>query len=348
MKLSRIVILYGCLALFVCGLLSAEASGSITDAVGRSVTVPDTVERAYGTAPPMSMLIHAIAPKTLIALTNPVNSAFYTPGSKLICPHYAALPVVGGWHGGSKGANMEALLALKPQVIIAWNNEFVMEPVLKTFEKFKISVVFVNENHVVDEPAALRLVGKAIGQEKIGETFAKDAEVRLSAVKKSIDAIPAEKRPTVYYAQGGDGLLTQFDGSYHFDPFLFVGAKSLFPGEQYSMMGMERVTLEEVIKKNPDVIVADDPIFVMGVEDDKRWAGIKAVKNKRVYLVPCDPVSFLDHPPTFMRVLGVQWLASVLYPQEYKVDMVKETISFYKLYLHIPLNEKQARSILNP
>ncbi len=341
-------ILYIASATLWLAVVSMSAGHTLTDSAGRAATVPDKVDRVFATAPPQTLLVYAIAPESLIALTNPVASSFYAADTRLLQPRYVALPTVGGWHGGSKGANMEALLALNPQVIIAWNNSFAMEPVLQTFEKFKIPTVFVNENKVADEPASIRLVGQALGREKAAEALARDAEARLAAVRKLVDSIPPEKRPTIYYAQGSDGLLTQLEGSYHYDPFLFVGGKSLFPGEQTTMMGTERVSLEEIIRKNPDVIIATDPMFAMSVSDDSRWAGINAVKNKRVYLVPCDPVNFLDRPPSLMRILGVQWLASVLYPQDYTIDMVKETIDFYKLYLHVDLDEKQARAVLKP
>lgn len=336
------------LLVWMLAVVASHAERNVVDSTGRTVAIPDKVQRVFATAPPPTLLLYAIAPDTLVALTNPVASSFYMPQTKLLLPSYVALPSIGGWHGGSKGANMEALLALNPQVVIAWENAFVMDPVREMLAKFNIPVVFVRENQVADEPSALRIVGKTLGREKDAEVLARDAERRLAEVKKVVDSVPQEKRPTIYYAQGVDGLMTQMDESYHYHPFLFVGGKSLFPGKQMSMMGLERVSLEEVIKRNPDVIVAGDPMFVMTVGDDSKWSTVSAVKNKRVYLVPCDPVNFLDRPPSFMRVLGVQWLASILYPDLYKVDMVKETTTFYKLYLHADISPDQTRAILNP
>ncbi|AHF89167.1 ABC transporter substrate-binding protein [Opitutaceae bacterium TAV5] len=321
---------------------------SLTDAAGRSVTVPDSVQRVAGTAPPPTLLVYALAPDLLVSSDTPAVSSFYAPGTRLLLPEFTRLPVVGGWHGSSRGANMEALLALDPQVVVAWRNDFAMEPVLRSFEKFDIPVVFVNQDRVADIPGALRLVGQAIGRAEAGEKLARDAEARLAQVRKTVGAVPPEKRPSIYYAQGADGLLTQFSGSYHFDPFLVAGGRSLFPGEQKTMMGMERVSLEQILESDPAVIVATDTRFARAVRTDSRWSGIAAVRDDRVLVIPRDPVNWLDRPPCFMRVLGVQWLASVLYPEAYPGNIVQETITFYRDYLHQTIDEKTARHLLAP
>jgi iron complex transport system substrate-binding protein len=319
---------------------------TLTDVTGRTVTVTDRVERAFGSAPPSTLLVYAVAPDKLVALNTPPASAFFAPGTDLLLPRMMKLPVVGGWHGMARGANMEALLALDPQVVIAWNNSFVMEPVLRACERFDLPVVFVDEDRVEDEPASLRLVGLALGEPEAGEKLAADAERRLQAVRDFVATVPERERPSVYYAQGPDGLLTQFASSFHYDPFLVAGARSPFPGEQHSMMGMERVSLEEVILRDPDVIIATDARFVEKALTDPAWAGVSAVKNRRVHLVPYDPVNWLDRPPCFMRILGVQWLASVFYPGRYPADLTAETVSFYRDYLHQEIDIARADALL--
>ena len=319
----------------------------VTDAGGREVRLPDEVRRVFGAAPPCTLLILALAPELLVAANSEIEGSFYFPGTKLLPEAFRKLPVVGGWHGASKGANMEALLNENPQVVIAWNSPFVVEAVTKAFEGFKIPVDFLTLDRVTDEPDSLRLLGRALGRTGQAEALAADMEARLKKVRDAVDAVPQAARPTVYYALGKDGLETHFDGSFHFHPFLFVGGKSLFPGEQRTMQGVERVTIEEVIRRGPDVIVAKDPEFVKSVFSDPRWQSVPAVRDRRVHLIPGDPVNFLDRPPSFFRVLGVEWLASVLYPETFRADIVAETVSFYCDFLHVGIDEGQARTILN-
>jgi len=330
-------------SLLLCTGLFAK---DISDMAGRKISVPDKAERSFASAPPMGLLSYIIAPETMSAMNLPLDSNFYFKNTKYLDGSLVKLPVVGGWHGNTKGANMETLLALKPQIILAWKNDFVMKEVEKSFTKFGIPVFFVQEDIVEDEPEAIRAVGRALGREERAEALAKDAQMRLSDVAKMRDAMPKDKRPKVYYAQGTDGLSTECEASFHFSPFKFVGVRPAFECVQKTMVGMEKVSMEAVISANPDIIVASDEAFVKSVWSDKRWASVKAVKNKKVYLVPKDPVNFLDRPPSFMRILGVQWLSSVIYPSEYKKDILSETVSFYKLYLRKNITKAEAAKIL--
>lgn len=318
----------------------------ITDMAGRKISAPETVERSFASAPPMGLLSYILAPETMTAMNLPLDSNFYFKNTKRLDKSLAKLPVVGGWHGNTRGANMETLLALKPQIILAWKSDFVMKEVEKSFAKFNIPVFFIQEDLVEDEPNAIRAAGRALGAEARAEILAKDAEARLSYVAKMRDALPKDKRPKVYYAEGADGLSTECEASFHFSPFKFVGVRPAFECTQKTMVGLEKVNMEQILAADPDVIVAEGEAFFKSVWSDKRWAQLKAVKNKKVYLTPKDPVNFLDRPPSFMRILGVEWLSSVIYPREYKKDILSETASFYKLYLRKDISKAEAAKIL--
>ncbi|GAT33973.1 iron complex transport system substrate-binding protein [Terrimicrobium sacchariphilum] len=324
---------------------STVLARSVVDAAGRQVDLPAHIERAAGTAPPPTLLVYIVAPELLASVDTPVESSFFASGTKFLLPEFKKLPAVGGWHGAARGANMESLLALDPQVVIAWRNSFVMEPVLRSFEKVHVPVVFVEEDRVADIPGAIRLVGKVLDREARGDALAKDAERRISQVREKVALIPEDKRLRVYYAVGPDGLMTQFGDSFHYDPILMAGGKSVFPGDQKTMGGLERISLEEILIRNPEVIVTPDAEFFASVGKDSRWAGVKAVRDNRVYLVPRDPLNFIDRPPSFMRILGIQWLADVLYPDG-DADLVGETISFYRDYLHVAISAEEARTLL--
>jgi iron complex transport system substrate-binding protein len=330
--------------LFSLLLVSQLGAREITDMAGRKVVLPEKVERSFASAPPMGLLSYIIAPQTMTALNIPLDSQYYYKGTKYLDASLAKLPVVGGWHGNTRGANMETLLTLKPQVILAWKSDFVMKDVEKTFVKFGIPVFFVSEDMVEDEPNAMRAVGLALGYEDRAEALAKDAEVRLSYVAQVSKNI--KSKPLVYYAEGADGLATECAESFHFSPIKSVGVRPAFECIQKTMVGMEKVSMEQILGINPDVIIAADEKFFKSVFTDSKWAGLKAVKNKRVYLVPKDPVNFLDRPPSFMRILGVEWLSSVIYPKEYKKDILSQTVAFYKLYLRKDITKAEAAKIL--
>ena len=62
--------------------------------------------------------------------------------------------------------------------------------------------------------------------------------------------------------------------------------------------------------------------------------GAVIVKDGRVYTMPNTPFSWCDRPPSVNRFLGIQWVANMLYPKAYDVDMVEVTKEFYSLLYH--------------
>lgn len=323
-------------------LLCVSFAKDITDMSGYKVTVPDKIERVYASAPPMMMLVYLLDPDKLVASSYTTKMA----SSKYLDERFTKLTPISGWHGGTNGANMESLLSLKPQLVLAWKNGFVMRGAEENAKKFNIPILFVQEDAVEDEPAAIRFVGGILGVSQKAEKLAADAQKRLDYVKQVAAKVPNDKKPTVYYTTDNTGLTTQCSNSFHVAAMKSVGAKLAFECKQSSMGGAEQVTMERILEANPDVIISYDAGFVKNVYTDSRWGNIKAVKNKKVYLSPRDPVNFLDRPPSFMRILGVEWLASVLYPNEYKKDILGQVVSFYRMYLRRNITRSEAAKIL--
>jgi len=67
-----------------------------------------------------------------------------------------------------------------------------------------------------------------------------------------------------------------------------------------------------------------------------------------VYLIPSTPFNWFDRPPSFMRFIGLQWLANLLYPNEYPIDIQEETKRFYANFMHVSLEDASLNVILSP
>ena len=109
---------------------------------------------------------------------------------------------------------------------------------------------------------------------------------------------------------------------------------------------MEKISIEQVMLYDPEVILAQEKTFVENVFHDPRWQSIRAVKNKHVHLIPRDPFNWFDRPPSFMRILGIQWLTHCLYPDRFSLDLPAETKKFYKLFLGVELDDKSLNGVL--
>ena len=166
-------------------------------------------------------------------------------------------------------------------------------------------------------------------------------------MKKAVDSIPEDERVTLYYAEGPEGLQTEPETSSHALTFKIAGAKNVADVEGSNRV---EVSLEQVLAWDPEVIIAWSTVVRGGASDvipeDPNWAEIKAVKDGRVYTMPNTPFSWCDRPPSVNRFLGIQWVANMLYPEAYDVDMVEVTKEFYSLFYHVEITDEDALELL--
>ena len=109
---------------------------------------------------------------------------------------------------------------------------------------------------------------------------------------------------------------------------------------------MEQVSLEQVIAWNPSLILVQEPVFYDRVFGEPGWKTLAALAQRRVFLIPRHPFNWIDRPPSFMRALGAQWLAHLLYPQLYPFDLPTATREFYRLFLQVELDENSLKTVL--
>lgn len=328
----------------LCLVVTAQAR-EITDMAGRKVNVPDKIERVFGSAPPLNVLLHAVAPETMLGLSFPVtaeNKAFFPP-------RLQTLPVVGGIFGMGQQMNDEVVLAMKPDIALAWKSPFIDQAKIEgAFAKIGVPVVFIQLDVLADWPAALRYTGQLLGHEKTAERQASYVEHTLAKVAKVVKTIPEAQRPKVYYAEGPDGLATDCNRSFHTEAIELAGGYNVYRCQPKSHMGMERISLEQVLNFAPDIIITQEKGFAAAVRQEARWQGIPAVKAGRIYVVPRWPHNWIDRPPSVMRLLGVQWLTQIFYPEAYPLDLRRETREFYQLFLGVHLSDAQLDLLLKP
>jgi iron complex transport system substrate-binding protein len=104
--------------------------------------------------------------------------------------------------------------------------------------------------------------------------------------------------------------------------------------------------MEQVIAADPDVIVTWDRNFFGKVFDDPLWAGIKAVRERKVYLAPTAPFGWIDRPPSLNRVIGLKWLAGLFYPDRLSQDLRETTRSFYRLFYHVDPSDTELDTLI--
>jgi iron complex transport system substrate-binding protein len=318
-----------------------HAARVVTDSAGRQVAVPERIERVFPAGPPAMVLLYVLAPETLLGWTREFrgNEAAY------VAAPYRDLPVLGRLTGRGGDANLEAVLAARPDLIFDFGSIAPIYVSLADRVQAQTGVPYVLiDGRFASTAPALRLMGQILGVEQRAAKLATYADATYADLDAMLAKIPQEQRPRVYLARGPEGLETGVRGSINTEILERVGAINVAdaPGQR----GIVNVSIEQVLLWNPEVVVTWDDRFFERVWDDPFWQGTDAVRNRRVYLSPSEPFGWIDRPPSINRLLGMRWLASVLYPDRFDGDLRAMTREFYALFYQVDLSERQLDDLL--
>ena len=97
---------------------------------------------------------------------------------------------------------------------------------------------------------------------------------------------------------------------------------------------------------NPDVIVTIDRDFAANVRSDPVWAQVAAVRAGRVHLSPKMPFGWVDFPPSVNRLIGLWWLAKILYPEQFPEDIARADARFLPRFYHVTPTDAQIEHVL--
>ncbi len=312
---------------------------SVTDGAGRAVPVPAKVERVFPAGPPAAIFLYTLAPELLLGWPR----ANRPEEREFLLPDVGARPEVGRITGRGNTANLEVVLALKPDLILDMGSTSATYVSLAERVQQQTGIPYALLDGRFDgTAAAYRILGALIGQRQKGDAYAAIVEDTITTVTGRIATIPKSSRPRVYYARGPRGLETGLGGSINVETIELL-AENVAGGTRG---GLATVSIEQVLLWNPDVIVTIDQEFAATVRRDPAWAPVKAVRDGRVHLSPKMPFGWVDFPPCVNRLIGLQWLAKILYPDLFPEDLKAQTREFYTRFYHVTPSDAQIDRVL--
>jgi iron complex transport system substrate-binding protein len=316
----------------------ARAAGTVQDAAGRSIALPDRVARVFPAGPPAAILLYTLAPELLLGWPR-ANRA---EECAFMLPDVCTRPEVGRLTGRGNTANLESVLALKPDLILDVGSTAPTFASLaaRVQEQTGIPYALLDGRFEV-MPTTYRLLGKLTNRD--AEPLAAYAEDTLAKIQARVNRIPENERPRVYYARGPRGLETGLGGSINVETIEYLGARNV-AGERKG--GLTVVSVEQVLLWNPDVIVTIDRDFAANVRGDPLWKEVAAVRDGRVHLSPKLPFGWVDFPPSVNRLIGLWWLAQIFYPEHFKEDIRELTRDFYTRFYHVTPSDADLDRVL--
>jgi len=247
----------------------SDASISVTDMTGRTVTLPKPPERVVALTASDCEILYAIgAGDTLV-------------GRGEFCDYPEAVKDVPAVESGSN-TNIEQIIALRPQVVIL-STMAQTEEQIASLEEAGIRVFAVDADEIADVYTSIRLIGALMGRSEDAEKVVKEMETTFADLQSK--------------AKGGDGETVYFEVS----PLkfgLWTAGKGTFMDEIAAMLGLTNVfsdvegwaeiSEEQVLERNPDYIVTLAMYFGEGPKPEEEiagrqgWQEVKAVKNGRI------------------------------------------------------------------
>ncbi|MBQ4280539.1 MAG: ABC transporter substrate-binding protein, partial [Spirochaetales bacterium] len=310
------------------------------DDLGREVVLPADITRIAPSGSNAQVIVFQIAPEKLVGLSTKLSA-----DEKTIYPSFTHdLPAFGTLYGKKANLNKETMILANPEMVIDVGDiKGSVEEMAKELDDVSrdvgVPVIFLEAN-MDNYPEVFRRLGKLLGYEERAEELAGYYEAVVSEIEK----YSSGKKPTVYITSSNNGLEAVIGGKSHAQCAEKAGAEVVVTSKTAQSNGS--ISLETLYQLDPDYIFAYTEEGYKTITTSSDWASLKAVKDGNVYLVPNMPHGFIDNPVCSNRIIGLWYLAWVLYP-EAGIDIIARTCEFYKLFYRADITESQARDILH-
>lgn len=200
--------------------------------------------------------------------------------------------------GGTKDADVEAIVALGPDLVIA-NQEENTERIVRELAEHDIEV-WVTHPETVREGAAL--LGELAGLGATSEAIARVVTPVERAVEAALERAerarnePGTRRPRVFCPIWRDPWMTIARGTYIHDMLELCGGENPFaePDANRRDRRYPIVRLEDVVRAQPDVILLPDEPYAFAEEDRQELASLDcpAARDARIHLIDGTLVSW--------------------------------------------------------
>lgn len=193
------------------------------------------------------------------------------------------LPVV----GGGLDPNIEAIVALKPDVVILATSSRASQ----RLESLGIKVVALEPKNHADVRRVLKKLGLLldIPQEQGAERVWRVIDAGVSAAAQSLS--PRAKNTRVYF-EVNRGPYAAGESSFIGETLARLGVKNVVPA---SLGPFPRLNPEYVVRANPDLIMVGSS-NMRGMVAYPGWSGIKAVREKRICVFNTEESDVLVRP----------------------------------------------------
>lgn len=313
---------------------------TVTDSAGRTVQVPERVERI---ACLYAFSGHAVAMlgrgDSIVAVVQGLKRDILlneiVPAIENALVPYAADKV-----------NIEELVKSEPDLIFVQMATYQDEREREKIDKLGVPYFIVDFNSIESQIDTIENMGKAIGRPEAATRYVTYYRDSLARVARVVEAIPREQRVRIFHSIN-EATRTDAPGTLPADWTEVAGTVNVSVGEELRFADNKHyASLEQIYVWDPDAILVNEDAAYEYITTDARWAALRAVKSQKVYKLP-NGISRWGHQGSLETPLAVLWTARSIYPDLFQdLDMRGETRGFYQTFFNYTLDDEAVARVL--
>ena len=268
---------------------------TITDQLGRHVSVPDKPQRVVSLAPSITEIVFALDQGHRLQGVTTFSD---------FPPEAVKLPKVGSY----VHLDLEKIVALKPDLCIAIKDGN-PRVIAQRLESLKIPVYAVDPNNLDTIMKTVLEIGTLLNAKGRANQLVQNMDLRIQKVKSLV--AKTTHRPRVFLQIGVSPIVSAGTHTFIHELIVIAGGTNLASGP----IPYPRFSREKVLALSPEIIIitsmARSAVFEKVKAEWEKWPNMPAVRNQRIYV---ENSNFFDRPTP--RLLdGLELLIQLIHPE---------------------------------
>ena len=270
----------------------------LTDGLGKEVVLDKPAERILVFAPSALEIIDG-----LNAIDTVIGVDSWSVDNKE--------PLAEGFEGFGdfQTLNMEKITAAAPDIIIGlvgW-----AEADIQKLADLGVKIYIVEANTIDEIYMEITNMGKILAKDAEARELVDELEKQVETVSSKVAGLTEDKKPKVFYEVWNEPLMSAGKNTSINDLIEKAGGKNIVAAD--GLEGWPEYSIEKLIQNNPDIIIAPVSLApdISTIIDDSRFSSINAIVNKKVYVVPDNPIT----RPSQNIIKGLTMFAQAIHPE---------------------------------
>lgn len=243
--------------------------------------------------------------------------------------------------------HVESLLKTRPDITFLKPETAGIPEEIQKLDRFNLAYFTAGYCDMNSQMAVIEKMGRIIGRRQRACAYTTYYRSVIDRVGKRTRHLEPDKRVRLYHSIN-EPFRTDGPGTLEAD---WTGACNVINVSVTARLKDRKnksfAGMEQILMWNPDMIIANETDVARLIRLDKKWAPIRAVRDKKVYAIPVG-ISRWGHPGGLETPLAILWTAKTAYPNLFDdLDLESEIQTFYHDFFNLDLDRSMVNRILS-